>query len=197
MSELLLIRHAETDMAGIFCGHSDPELNTRGCVQLAGLISRLRMDQIGVVYTSDLRRAYTTGTAIAEAFGADCHVRRALREINFGQWEGIAWSEIERRDSAYARRWVEEYPNLPAPDGESFHDFEQRVLDEVRILSLKAEAAGCTIAVVTHAGVLRAVLCALQGCTEEDAWEQTKSYCSVVRHTIAVGGFVQIAEAGS
>lgn len=197
MSELLLIRHAETDMAGTFCGHSNPELNTTGRVQLAGLINGLRMDQIGVVYTSDLRRAYTTGTAIAAAFDVDCHVRRALREINFGQWEGITWSEIERRDNAYARRWIEEYPRLPAPDGESFHDFEQRVLDEVKVLSLKAEVAGCAIAVVTHAGVLRTVLCALQGCSEEDAWEQTKSYCSVVRHTTAVDGFVQIAEAGS
>jgi alpha-ribazole phosphatase len=197
MSDLLLIRHAERDMAGTFCGHSDPELNTRGRAQLAGLIGRLRMDQIGVVYTSNLRRAHTTGRAIAEAFGVDCRVRRALREINFGQWEGITWSEIERRDNAHARRWVEEYPSLPAPDGESFHDFEQRVLDEVKVLSLKAETAGCAIAVVTHAGVLRTVLCALQGCSEEHAWEQTKSYCSVVRHTTAVGDFAQTAEAGS
>jgi alpha-ribazole phosphatase/probable phosphoglycerate mutase len=197
MSELLLIRHAETDMAGTFCGHSDPELNTRGRAQLAELINRLRVDQIGVVYTSDLRRAHTTGMAIAEAFGIDCHVRRALREINFGEWEGTTWNEIERRDHAYARRWIEEYPGLPAPDGESIHDFERRVLDEVKVLSLKAEAADCTIAVVTHAGVLRTVLCALQGCSKDNAWEQTKSYCSVVRHTTAVGGFVRTAEAGS
>jgi alpha-ribazole phosphatase/probable phosphoglycerate mutase len=196
MSELLLIRHAETDMAGTFCGHSDPELNARGRAQLADLIDRLRMDQIGVVYTSDLRRAHTTGMAIAEAFGIACHVRRALREINFGQWEGITWNEIERQDNTYARRWIKEYPSLPAPDGESFHDFERRVLDEVKDLSLKAETADCTIAVVTHAGVLRTVLCALQGCSEENAWEQTKSYCSVVRHSTAVCGLVQTAEAG-
>jgi alpha-ribazole phosphatase len=197
MNELILIRHAETDMAGTFCGHSDPELNTRGRTQLAELIDRLRMDQIGVVYTSDLRRAHATGTAIAEAFGIDCHVRRTLREINFGQWEGITWNEIELRDKAYARRWIEEYPSLPAPDGESFHDFERRVLDEMKVLSLKAETADSSIAVVTHAGVLRTVLCALQECSEDNAWEQTKSYCSVVRHTTVVGGFVQTAEAGS
>jgi broad specificity phosphatase PhoE len=197
MSELLLIRHAETDMAGTFCGHSDPELNTRGRAQVAELINRLRMDQIGVVYTSDLRRAHATGTAIAEAFGIDCHVRRALREINFGRWEGITWNEIELRDDAYARQWIVEYPSLPAPDGESFHDFERRVLDEVKFLTLKADTADCSIAVVTHAGVLRTVLCALQGCSEDNAWEQTRSYCSVVRHPTAVCGFVQTAEAGS
>ena len=73
------------------------------------------------------------------AFGVDCHVRPALREINFGQWEGLTWEEIEGRDEAYARRWIAEYPRLPAPDGEDFRDFERRVLDEVRFLSIEAE----------------------------------------------------------
>src|SRR5882757_7434908 len=132
MSDLLFIRHAETDMAGTFCGHSDPELNERGRIQLSKLINRLRMENIGVVYTSDLRRAHTTGTAIAEAFNVDCHVRPALREINFGQWEGITWEEIERRDDVYARRWIAEYPRLPAPNGETFQNFERRVLGEVK-----------------------------------------------------------------
>jgi broad specificity phosphatase PhoE len=184
MSELLFIRHAETDMVGAFCGYSDPELNARGRLQLRELIKGLRKEKIGVVYTSDLRRAHTTGMAIAEAFGVDCHVRSALREINFGRWEGITWEEIERRDDAYARRWIAEYPRLPAPDGESFHDFERRVLDEVQFLSLKAEVADSCIAIVTHAGVLRTVLCALHGCSEDNAWEQTKSYCSVVRQAV-------------
>jgi alpha-ribazole phosphatase len=196
MSELLFIRHAETDMAGTFCGHSDPELNTRGRAQLGELINRLRTEKIAVVYTSDLRRAHTTGMAIAEAFGVGCHIRPALREINFGQWEGITWKEIERRDEAYSRRWLAEYPCLPAPDGESFPEFERRVLDEVKFLSLGAAAADCRIAVVTHAGVLRTVLRALHGCSEEHAWEQTKSYCSIVRHTSAASCSVQTVEAG-
>jgi alpha-ribazole phosphatase len=181
MSELLLIRHAETDKAGTFCGHSDPELNARGRVQLSELINRLRMEKIGVVFTSDLRRAHTTGMAIAEAFNVDCHVRSTLREISFGGWEGITWEEIEQRDDVYARRWIAEYPRLPAPDGEGFRDFERRVLDEVKFLSLEAEVAEGRIAVVTHAGVLRTMLCALLGCSEDTAWEQTRSYCSVVR----------------
>jgi alpha-ribazole phosphatase len=195
MSELLFIRHAETDMAGAFCGHSDPELNTRGRAQLGELINRLRTEKIAVVYTSDLRRAHTTGMAIAEAFDVDCHVRSALREINFGQWEGLRWKEIERRDDAYSRRWFAEYPRLPAPDGESFPDFERRVLDEVKFLSSEA-AADCRIAVVTHAGVLRTVLRALHGCSEDNAWEQAKSYCSIVRHTSAASCSVQTVEAG-
>jgi broad specificity phosphatase PhoE len=197
MSEILFIRHAETDMAGTFCGHSDPELNVRGRLQLGELINRLRAENIGVVYTSDLQRAQTTGKVIAEALTVDCNVRSALREINFGQWEGLTWKEIEQRDEPYARRWITEYPRLSAPGGESFNDFERRVLEEVRFLSMKATTDGRHIAVVTHAGVLRTVLCALHGCSEGYAWEQTGSYCSIVRHPIVALSSVQTAEAGS
>jgi len=197
MRELLFIRHAETDMAGAFCGHSDPELNARGRIQLGELIDRLRVEEIGAVYTSDLRRAHATGMAIAKEFDLKCHVRSALREINFGQWEGITWEKIEGRDEAYARRWIAEYPRLPAPGGERLNDFERRVLDEVKLLSLQADAADCSIAVVTHAGVIRTVLCALHGCSEDHAWEQTRSYCCVVRHPGAAYCSVQSAEVRS
>jgi alpha-ribazole phosphatase/probable phosphoglycerate mutase len=193
MSEILLIRHAETDMAGTFCGgRSDPELSACGRVQLAELITKLRNEEISAVYTSDLRRAHQTGIAIAEAFGVDCRVRPALREIDFGQWEGLAWEEIERRDKAYALRWIAQYPHLQAPSGESFYDFEQRVLHEVKTLSAEAEVSGCGIAVVTHAGVLRTVLCALEGCSEEHAREQTGSYCSIVRHSSVTSSLQQM-----
>jgi alpha-ribazole phosphatase len=187
MSELLFIRHAETDMAGTFCGHTDPELNASGRAQLAEFIRTMSVENIGVVYSSDLRRAHATGRAIAERFGVDCHVRPTLREIDFGQWEGLTWKEIERRDETYARRWIAEYPRVPAPDGEDFCDFERRILDEVKYMSMEAQAKGSNIAVVTHAGVLRTVLCRLHGCSKDDAWEQTRSYCSVARLDSHIG----------
>ena len=195
MSEILFIRHAETDMARTFCGQSDPELNTCGHAQVAELIDKLHAEDIAMVYSSDLRRAHATGKAIAEAFGVDYRVRPALREINFGQWEGLTWKEIEQRDGAYARRWVAEYPLLTAPDGEGFNDFERRVLDEVQLLSSTVE--GRRIAVVTHAGVIRTVLCTLAGLRDEDAWEQTKSYCSIVRHTPPISSLIHPPEVGS
>ena len=182
-------------MAGTFCGHSDPELNACGHAQVAELIDKLHAEGIGMVYSSDLRRAHATGMAIAEALGVGYHVRPALREINFGQWEGLTWKEIEQRDGAYARRWMAEYPLLTAPDGEGFSDFERRVLDEVQLLSSTGEDR--RIAVVTHAGVIRTVLCALAGWRNEDAWEQTRSYCSIVRHTPPISSFAHPPEVGS
>jgi broad specificity phosphatase PhoE len=188
MSAILFIRHAETDMAGTFCGHSDPKLNDRGIAQLEGLLNKLRAEDIGAVYTSDLRRARTTATAIAEMIGVSYHVRPALREIDFGEWEGLSWEEIEQRDEVDARRWLAEYPHVPAPGGEGFKDFERRVLDEVKWLSMEAKALGRDIAIITHAGVMRTVQCVLQGCSAEDAWARTSGYCSIVRYTLQIRG---------
>jgi alpha-ribazole phosphatase len=192
MSEILFIRHAETDMTGTFCGHSDPELNERGHFQVGELIDRLRAEDIGAVYSSDLRRAETTAEAIAEFFAVSCDVRPALREINFGEWECHTWEEIEQQDEEYARHWFAEYPNLAARGGEGIRQFEQRILNEVDFLSTRAREYN--IAVVTHAGVLRTVLCALNGCSAEQAWEQTKLHCSIVRHTVAAWSSPQSTE---
>lgn len=192
MSEILFIRHAETDMAGRFCGHSDPEINEKGHGQVVKLIDKLRGENIGAVYTSDLRRAHATASEIAKSFDIDCYVRPALREIFFGRWEGNTWVEIEQRDAAYARRWMEEFPRLMAPGGEDIREFERRVLAEIEFLSARAE--GHKIAVVTHAGPLRTVLCTLKGCSPDSAWEQTKPYCSIIRHTVKERAASQLAE---
>ena len=186
MSEILFIRHAETDMAGTFCGHSDPELNARGCIQLAELIAKLRTEDIGAVFSSDSRRSRTTGIAVAEAFDINCQVRSALREINFGQWEGLTWKQIEQQDEVYAKRWVAEYPHLPAPGGENVLDFERRVFGEVNPMLTEATSKGRSIPVITHAGVLRVILCKLLYCSEEEAWNRTSSHCSVVRYPVAL-----------
>jgi broad specificity phosphatase PhoE len=176
MKTLLFIRHAETDLAGTFCGHSDPPLNARGHVQVSDLIAQLASEPIDAVYSSDLRRAADTAASLAHAFAVSCTTTSTLREIYFGDWEEMTWAEIERRGADYARRWAESFPDLAAPNGEPYPMFESRVLREVdRLLDL---AADNRIAVVTHGGVMRIVLRHLLGCTEQQAWERTRPFCS-------------------
>jgi alpha-ribazole phosphatase len=178
VKHLLLVRHAETDIAGRFCGHSDPELNERGHQQLAGVVDRLSEYAIRQVYTSDLRRARQTAEVIAAHFGRDFKIRPGLREIHFGQWEGLCWSEIEARDPVLAKGWALRYRNSTAPGGESSQQFEQRVRAEVAFLF--AAATECSIAVVTHAGFMRVLLTNFYGLLEEAAWKLTQEYGSVV-----------------
>ncbi len=176
MTTALFLRHAETDMAGAFCGHSDPPINARGQAQLLDLPAQLASYRFDAIYSSDLRRAADTATALAAAFNIPCTASRNLREIDFGSWEGLTWSEIEGKDADYADRWLKSFPNLPAPHGEPFATFECRVLQEVeRLLTL---AANKRLAIVTHAGVMRVVLQSLLGHTQQQAWELTRPYCS-------------------
>jgi broad specificity phosphatase PhoE len=188
MSRVLFIRHAETEMAGRFCGHSDPELNPAGRARLGPLVEMLAGQAIDRVYSSDLVRARSTAQAIAGARGIPLELRPALRECYFGAWEGLHWDQIEEMDPEYARQWMEAHPHLPAPLGEDFAAFEARVLEEVnRIL----DTNGGPIAVVTHAGVLRVILKRFCGCSEPQAWQQTQSYCCIVRYEFEAIGETQ------
>jgi alpha-ribazole phosphatase len=173
---LWLVRHAETDLAGTFCGHADPPVNSRGHRQIVSLVRDLQGHAIDAVYSSDLKRARTTAEAIADSFRASLVVTADLREINFGEWETLTWRQIERRDPEYAQRWINEYPNLSAPKGEFFEGFANRVLHFFDSYLAKDRRA----AVVTHAGVLRVILTRRCGCTDEQAWMQTRPYCSHV-----------------
>ena len=178
MSSILLIRHAETVMAGAFCGHSDPGLNAQGRQQAARLARLLSSEPIDTVYSSDLLRATSTAQAIAAAREIPLLERPGLREIYFGRWEGLRWEEIEALDPEYARDWIARHPDLPAPAGESFQAFEARILEEVSHLF---QCSDRRIAVVTHAGAMRVVLRHLCGRSDAEAWKQTEQYCSVVR----------------
>jgi alpha-ribazole phosphatase/probable phosphoglycerate mutase len=178
VSNLLLVRHAETSMAGRFCGHSDPELNEPGRHHLVNLVNRLSAYEIRHVYSSDLRRAQQTAAAIATHFGVNLHLRPGLREIHFGLWEGLTWEEIQARDPLAAKSWAENCPNVPAPGGESFRQFASRTHREIDFLL--EEAAKAPVAVVTHAGLMRVVLTTRCGLSEAEAWEKTRDYLSIL-----------------
>ena len=178
MSSILFLRHAQTDAAGTFCGWSNPSVNALGMQQIATLIASLQERQLDIIYTSDLIRATTTAQALAAARKANCIASEALREIHFGAWEGLCWNEVQDLDPAFAARWTEAFPQLPAPGGETFNAFRERALPELDRLIEASRSRD--IAVVTHAGVLRLLLTERMGVSEAEAWHRTRSYCCVI-----------------
>jgi broad specificity phosphatase PhoE len=161
MKTLLLIRHAHTNMAGRFCGHSDPELSSIGHGQLSEIATQVQRWPLSIVYASDLKRAAQTAQAIASSLDLRVQLRPSLREIYFGDWEGRSWDEIEAADPDFASSWLKAYPHNTPPRGETFHDFEQRVRDELAALAV---ANGDEVAAtVTHAGFIRTALSLISG----------------------------------
>ncbi len=176
MKELFFIRHAETDGSGTFCGHSDPPVNDAGYAQIDHLLKVLHDAPIAAIFTSDLQRASMTAAKLADTFSVPMTNRTTLREIDFGQWEGLTWNQIESLNPAFAAQWLEAFPKITAPQGESFKSFEARVMGEISYLLSQSNKR--LTAVVTHAGVMRVVLRNLCGIEETAAWEMTKPYCS-------------------
>jgi alpha-ribazole phosphatase/probable phosphoglycerate mutase len=158
---LLLIRHAHSTMAGRFCGHSDPPLSDDGRAQLPRVVRCLERWPVARVYTSDLKRAHDTAAAVAAGKSLPLLIRSGLREINFGQWEGLSWKEIEAQDPAAASKWLAQYPLLAAPGGEPPADYRAKVGNELAAL-LEASGHQCS-AVVTHAGFIRMALSTILG----------------------------------
>ena len=87
MTDLILIRHGETDwnVAGRYQGQADPTLNNRGLEQAHQLARELRSSPLDVIYTSPLLRAVQTAKIIMEVL--DLHLREdsRLMEIHQGK----------------------------------------------------------------------------------------------------------------
>jgi broad specificity phosphatase PhoE len=161
--KILLIRHAQSQFHGRFCGSSDPPLSLAGEAQARELAAKLRAASLDHIYCSPLRRALATAETIAAATACPLTIMDGLRELDFGSWEGLTWSEIESRHPAHARSWMEQYPNLSAPGGEPFAAFQRRVQNAFLQIRSEAEHRSGNAAVVAHGGVLAVLLATVFG----------------------------------
>ena len=105
MTEILLVRHGETDWntEGRVQGHTDRPLNATGLEQARVLAAQLAQEPLVAVYSSDLVRARDTATIVADVHGLDVWLDPDLREKNFGTWEGLTDTEIRSRFPDAAR----------------------------------------------------------------------------------------------
>jgi broad specificity phosphatase PhoE len=162
---LVLLRHAQAELHGRFCGHSNPALTIEGHKEIPGMIQRLSSLPPSAIWCSDLQRAEQTGAAIAKHFGMTSRTSTGLREMNFGQWEGLTWEDVEMRFPEDARAWSRAFPHHRPGGGESFHEFRMRVVTELERLAREAEA-GYTL-VVTHAGFIRTAVAWVLGIADD------------------------------
>lgn len=153
-----LIRHGQ--VAGFeqprYNGQADVALTDYGVEQYYRLKERLADTKISACYSSDLTRCTTGAAIICQAFGIEPVVRRELRELNIGAWEGLTWEEIRL---SYPEGWqarLDDLVNYRVPRGESLRDVEARVMPVIN--EVVARHRGREVLVVAHGGVNRVVL---------------------------------------
>jgi alpha-ribazole phosphatase len=149
--ELYLVRHTTPAIQpGICYGHAELDLDDGAEAEMAAVRAKLADVSPAAFYTSPLLRCRRLADALpfGEAMPDD-----RLKEMHFGDWELQRWDAIPREIFDYwATRFVEHAP----PRGESFRDLYLRATSFYD--DLAARHSGATVVVVTHAGVIRALL---------------------------------------
>ncbi len=154
MTELVLIRHGQTDMnrEGRFQGQIDVPLNALGLEQARRLSERLAAERFDAFYCSDLLRTRQTAQPSSSRLTLAAQPLPLLREQHFGILEGMSFPEVAERHPAELQAWRRHDPDYALPGGESVRQFHARVLGAV--LELARRHPGRSLLLVTHGGVL-------------------------------------------
>jgi broad specificity phosphatase PhoE len=160
--KLILVRHAEpaAGVRGRCYGTLDVELSERGRKQAGALAATLRDERVDLVVSSPRRRALQT----AAALGRPVDVDERLCELDFGDFEGRTYDELEREEPELFRRWMSSPTTVRFPNGESYADLRARARSAV---------------VVTHGGVIRAGLAEWLELPDRAIFRLDQRYCGV------------------
>lgn len=160
--KVILIRHGDTGQQyrGRYIGSTDVPLSAMGQRQAELLAAPLRKEGAMKCLASPSVRVCETAQAALAGSGLAPELDHDLREIDFGAWEGKTFAEINGIDPESVNAWAAYRSDFTFPGGEGIIAFAERVREVgKRIAADPAE----TIAVFTHGGVIRALICQYLG----------------------------------
>lgn len=186
----LLVRHAAHDRIGQFLAGrtADVPLGEAGRKQAERLAARLACEGIASIYTSPRKRTRETAGAVAAASGlAEVTTTEALDEVDFGAWSGKTFEALHT-DPLW-RQWNSERSRVRAPSGETMFDVQRRVTQLVAALEKKN--GGTKIALVSHADVIKSLVCHVLGLSL-DAWPRFEIAPASVSAVVASDGDLKL-----
>jgi len=173
---MVLVRHGVTDMTLSHelsgSGNAGPPLNSQGRIQAAkaadavhriGRTTWDRVPHVSRVFASPMTRTQETGGAIGRRIGAHIETEPRVREIHFGDWEGLTSDQIGERYGDAIHRW--RFGEIAAPGGESIPDVGAR-FDEFLVEAAAEHARMCAAgddtsrawAVASHAVAIKSAV---------------------------------------
>lgn len=175
-TRLYLVRHGQVEgfEQHRYNGQADVPLTDLGWQQYRSLQCRLKGRPLAAVYSSDLQRCLEGARLLGEPHGLEPVPLPALRELHIGQWQGIAWQELQQ---CFPRQWEErlkDIVNYRVPDGENLLDLSQRVLPALKFL-LETHARQ-EVLVVGHGAVNRIILLDAVGAPFQSAFRIEQAY---------------------
>lgn len=161
--------------SGVCYGHLDLDLVPGYETLLPGIREQL---PAGIpVYTSPLKRCKLP----AQILSADAIVDARIIEMNFGDWEGMKWDDLRGNQ---ANEWMRNFLTQRTPNGESFQDLRDRVMEFLRSA---IPLATPTVLLVSHAGVIRALMIELQNKSPRVVFTTNIEFATLYRFTFEIG----------
>ena len=153
---ILLVRHAQhVEFGSVLSGRRrDVALSPEGLEQAAIVSDLLGTMALAAVYSSPRERAWYTAREIAEPHELKVKAEDRLDEIDFGEWTGCSFSELEG-DPLWSS-WNEERASARPPGGESMAEATQRAF--AFLSEAATDHAGQTILAVSHCDIIRGVI---------------------------------------
>lgn len=154
-----LMRHAEVETAyhQTFGGRINMELSKRGQAQARALAEFLRRRPFDSCFSSPMKRAVQTAAPCKKWMKPV--LLNGLREVDFGDWTGLRWEEMQEKYGKSPRDWLHLLEANAIPKAEPIEQFRARIQESLDIL-LRPEN-GNRIGVFGHGGVIRMLLALL------------------------------------
>ncbi|GCL66631.1 MULTISPECIES: alpha-ribazole phosphatase [Veillonella] len=182
MKTLYIVRHGETEWnkIGRYQGITNVPLNENGIAQAKACGNALKDIHFDRILSSDLSRALVTAETIRGNRQLEIKTDERLREINFGDWEKLLFTEIEERwpgliDQMYRRPDIVKVPN-----GESFQEVQDRAWSAVSDF-LNENNEDETILITCHGGTIRTILCKLLDISISHCWNFSQGNTAINR----------------
>jgi alpha-ribazole phosphatase len=154
-----LLRHGEPDGGPMFRGSKDDPLSGRGWQQMEAAVTG--DDQWDVIVSSPMARCRHFADQLSGRYQIPLHIEEDLREIGFGEWEGLTAGQVQDRYGAHLNRFWQDPISFAPPGGEPLTAFCRRVTRGFD--HWQRQLAGEKVLVICHGGVIRMVLASVLG----------------------------------
>lgn len=163
MTKIFLIRHGQSEWNKLnkIQGQKNTILTELGEKQALYMGNRLINEKIDIIYTSDLKRAYDTAKIISNEINKPLISSDAIREINFGPWEGLNTEELLDKYKDEYLTWNKEPDKLNMDGVETLEDLKNRGMKYIN--NIIKENQNKNIAIVSHGAMLKVIILGLLG----------------------------------
>ena len=172
---IYLVRHPKTEAPdGVCYGNSDVLPGDDMLIEATEKVKRkLNGITIDACYSSPLLRCRLLAEQLVGA--KDVTTNELLREIDFASWEMKPWNEIPEE---HQKEWGEDFINCKMHGGENFFDVQKRVVEFWKQI---IKTTNKEILVVSHAGLLRALLAYLLDASPQKIFAIEIDYGDVIQ----------------